>query len=73
MGSKTIGAEVRDLRRSRGMTQADLAELAGVGRRFVSELENGKETLRLGETLKVLRVFGLTLTLRPLGPEERDG
>jgi HTH-type transcriptional regulator / antitoxin HipB len=67
-----IGSQVRHLRRERGLTQADLAALAGVGRRFVSELENGKPTLRLAETHQVLRVFGLTLATRPLEAQERE-
>ena len=67
-----IGSQVRHLRRERGLTQADIAALAGVGRRFVSELENGKPTLRLAETNQVLRVFGLALATRPLEAQERE-
>lgn len=66
---QTLALRVRDGRRARGMTQADLAALAGVGRRFLSELENGKPTLRLDAVRAVLRVFGLTLTLGPLERE----
>lgn len=43
------------------MTQAELAALAGVGVRFVSDLENGKPTLRLETLNAVLRVFGRRL------------
>lgn len=38
---------VRDQRRAENMTQADLARTAGVGLRFVRELENKKPTLRM--------------------------
>lgn len=65
MTIQDIGETVRALRKERGMTQAELASLAGVGRRFVSDLENGKTTLRVGETEQVLRVFGLTLVGGP--------
>ena len=54
---------VRDSRRERGLTQSDLAALAGVGRRFVSELENAKPTLRLAQVEAVLAVFGRTLAV----------
>ena len=45
------------------MTQRDLAELAGVGTRFISELERGKKTLRMDAVTRVLPVFGKTLGL----------
>lgn len=62
-----IAARVRRERKARGLNQAELADLAGVGRRFVSELENGKESVRLREVLRVLAVFGLTLQVdRPV-------
>lgn len=54
---------VRDRRRAHGMNQADLALLAGVGRRFVSELEAGKPTLQLAKVDRVLAVFGKRLGL----------
>lgn len=69
--AQDIGAAIREQRRRRGMTQADLALLAGVGRRFVSELENAKPTVRLEEVQRVLAVFGLTLALRGRDRSER--
>ena len=39
------------------LTQAELAEKAGVGLRFVRELEQGKETLRLDKVNQVLQLF----------------
>lgn len=41
-----------------GLTQPELAEKAGVGQRFVRELEQGKETLRLDKVNQVLKLFG---------------
>ena len=38
---------VKERRKALGLTQSDLADRAGVGLRFVRELEQGKETLRL--------------------------
>jgi y4mF family transcriptional regulator len=53
-----IATFVRTERRRHRMTQRDLAELAGVGVRFVSELERSKPTIRLDATNRVLAVFG---------------
>lgn len=58
---QSLGAFVRARRRANGMTQRELAELAGVGVRFVSELERDKATLRLATVNAVLAVFGKTL------------
>ena len=55
------GEFVRARRRANGMTQRDLGELAGVGTRFVSELERGKTTLRMDAVNRVLHVFGQML------------
>lgn len=43
------------------MTQRELAELAGVGTRLISELERGKRTLRMDVVNQVLAVFGKRL------------
>lgn len=40
------------------LTQVDLAEKSGVGLRFVRELEQGKETLRIDKINQVLALFG---------------
>lgn len=46
-----------------GLRQDDVALAAGVGIRFLSELERGKPTVRLAESLAVLQSLGLTLTI----------
>jgi HTH-type transcriptional regulator/antitoxin HipB len=58
-----LGAVVRAARRARGLRLEDVALGAGVGVRFVSELERGKSTARLGETLRVVASLGLPLTI----------
>ncbi len=45
-------------RGSVGLTQPELAEKAGVGLRFIRDLEQGKETLRLDKVNQVLQLFG---------------
>ena len=52
---------MRHLRRIHGLTQTELAELAMVGTRFVSELERDKPTVRLDAVHAVLGVFGKEL------------
>ncbi|HWI71646.1 MAG TPA: type II toxin-antitoxin system Y4mF family antitoxin [Baekduia sp.] len=58
-----LGAAVRQARKARGLRLEDLALAAGVGTRFLSELERGKPTVRLDAVLRVLGALGLRLTL----------
>ena len=53
-----VGARIREIRKAQGVSQETLAGLAGTGQRYISELERGKETARLGEMLKVLNALG---------------
>ncbi|QKD02930.1 helix-turn-helix transcriptional regulator [Mesorhizobium loti] len=59
-----LGRLVRKVREGRGLSQQEFADLAGVGRRFLSELENGKPTLELGKVLKVANAAGIALLAR---------
>jgi len=58
-----IGTVVRKKRKEDGLTLADAAALCGVGYRFLSDLENGKETVQVGKVLKVLTALGLDMTI----------
>ena len=49
---------VKDMRREYSLTQEDLAAKAGVGLRFVRDLEQGKQTLRMDKINQVLELFG---------------
>lgn len=55
---KAIGMRIREIRKAQGVSQETLAGLAGTGQRYVSELERGKETIRVREMLKVLDALG---------------
>lgn len=57
---------VKIRRRKAGLTQEELAERAGVGLRFLRELEQGKETLRMDKVNQVLKMFGHELRPMPL-------
>ncbi len=50
------------------LTQPELAEKAGVGLRFIRELEQGKESLRLDKVNQVLQLFGYQVGAVPQPP-----
>ena len=58
-----IGRFVRNQRREHNLRQAELAAIAGVGTRFVSDLENGKFSLEMGKAIQVLETVGLELAV----------
>lgn len=49
---------VKSRREQLGLTQQELADRAGVGLRFVRDLEQGKKSLRLDKVNQVLALFG---------------
>lgn len=55
---------VKERRKKLGLTQEDLSFKAGVGLRFVRDLEQGKETLMMAKVNQVLALFG-----HELGPQ----
>jgi y4mF family transcriptional regulator len=62
--SVQLGQLVRRTRKEQGLTQLDVAGLAGLSNRFVIDLERGKETLQIQKVLDVLALLGLELTAR---------
>ena len=68
MTPQEIGQQVRDRRRALGLRQDQLAGAAGVGLRFLVELEQGKPTAQIGKALAVIRALGLTLRIEPGSP-----
>jgi y4mF family transcriptional regulator len=61
---------VKSQREQLGLTQQELADRAGVGLRFVRDLEQGKVSLRLGKVNQVLALFGHKMG--PIKIEDRD-
>ena len=57
-GRKTIATFIKVKRKQLKLTQPELAERAGVGLRFVRELEQGKQTVQLDKVNQVLALFG---------------
>jgi y4mF family transcriptional regulator len=60
-----FGAAVRAERKARHFTQSELAERAGVGRPWLSELETGKRTAEIGRALKVVAALNLAVAFVP--------
>ena len=65
MDSKSLGLLVLRERKAQKLRQAELAAAAGVGIRFIVDLEAGKPTLQLEKTLHVLATLGCTITIAP--------
>ncbi len=59
-----LGELVRTVRKEQGLTQLDVAGLAGLSNRFVIDLERGKETLQMQKVLDVLALLGLEVAIR---------
>ena len=63
----SLGRLIREARKDQGLTQQQLADGAGVGVRFLSELERGKETAEVGLVLQVIHSVGLELLVERRG------
>lgn len=58
-----IAKTVRYFRKSSGLSQQKLAQLAGVGKTAVFDIEKGKLSIQLNTLLKVLQVLNINLKL----------
>jgi len=56
-----LGTTIRTERKRQQLTQAELAALAGVGGRFLRELEKGKSSCQIGRAIDVLNALGIQL------------
>ena len=56
--SNNLSKYIKEMRKQCKLTQVDLADKSGVGLRFVREMEQGKQTLRLDKVNQVLSLFG---------------
>jgi len=61
MEYNSLSQYVKQMRKKHSLTQVDLSEKSGVGLRFVRELEQGKQTLRMDKVNQVLNLFGSEL------------
>jgi len=57
--SNVIGSYVKKRRKEANLTQEEFALRSGLGLRFVRDLEQGKETVRLDKVNQALAMFGM--------------
>lgn len=65
MNDTVLANYIKEMRKKFNLTQIDLAAKSGVGLRFVRDLEQGKQTLRMDKINQILNLFG-----REVGPVE---
>ena len=68
--TERISKFIKEKRKLVGLTQPELASKAGVGLRFIREMEQGKNTLRIDKVNQVLLLFGHELGPTPVNREE---
>lgn len=56
-----LGQIVREARKLQGLSQEELAGITGTGRRFIIDLEQGKQTAQIGKILLVFAALGVGL------------
>jgi y4mF family transcriptional regulator len=64
MTSKQIGKTIIFHRKKSKLTQKQLADLAGIGKTVVFDIEKGKETVQLNSLLKVLSVLNIKIEMK---------
>lgn len=63
----SFGRALRERRKMLGYTQAFLADVSGFSVSFISDLENGKETVELGRAIRLANLLGLDCGLEARG------
>lgn len=66
--SNDIGTLIKTTRNAQSLRQDELAGAAGVGVRFIVDLEAGKPTAQIGKALQVLQALGCTFEISPPTP-----
>ena len=70
MKQTTLSVFVKAMRKQYNLTQVD--EKSGVGLRFVRELEQGKQTIRLDKANQILNLFGYEIGAVPINKNEEQ-
>ncbi len=60
----SVGPAIRHYREEAGLTQEQLADMAGLNRSYLSELEQGRETEQMRRILRLLKLLGVRATLQ---------
>ncbi len=64
MSSNKIGKIISFHRKKSGLTQKQLADLAGVGKSVVFDAEKGKETIQLNSLTKIFNALNITIEFK---------
>lgn len=73
MKSNEIAETIRYFRKKSGLSQLELARLAGIGKTAVFDIEKGKETVQLNTLLKIFDVLNIQMKLEtPFPTQERE-
>lgn len=62
--TQELAATVRELRKKHGISQGELAQIAGVSLPSISRFERGKDTIRLDVLMKMLDALGYRLEIK---------
>ena len=65
----SFGQEIRKRRKDLGYTQAYVSECTGLSASFLSNLENGKETVEMGKALRLVQLLGMDLGVSVRGED----
>lgn len=72
MRNDKIAVFIRENRKAAGLTQEEFAIRSGLGLRFVHDLEQGKETVRLDKVNQALAMFGMEAVPGRKEPKKED-
>lgn len=63
--TKELGVLIRDIRRQAGLTQAQIAGQMHATQKWISAVENGKDTAEIGQVLRLLALLQIDITMVP--------
>ena len=67
---EALGELIRQYRKDQHFTLEQVTGMSGIGMRFLSELERGKETAQLGKTLAIIKQLGLEIIIQQRGTDQ---
>ncbi len=70
--AKILGQTLRAARQEKGLTQGDLANLAGLQQKTVSNAENGSQGVKIGTIFQILSALEMDILLAPRGRSVKD-
>jgi y4mF family transcriptional regulator len=68
-GTQELGEAIRKRRKALGLTQKELTQYCGCSVKFLSELENGKSTVRIDKVIRIVKMLGCDLYIISRGDE----